>query len=170
MIKVVRQLGSHTMLNLKCSCGACSAVKWEQLKGHHTTYKPAGRSHPDFALPNPLGAMAGQVLVDDVLCAEALIGIGSGMVGNGVDGLGHVAVWLGLPHEDLAPSCSDELNKVVLWMVFEDSSQIEVASIEQLWQQLFSVAPASLWPRRDLVLLFLLPPPALQTCLHPFKF
>ena len=48
--------------------------------------------------------------------------------------LSHVTVWLGLSNEDLAPTGSDKLNKVVLWMVFEGSPQIEVTSIKQLWQ------------------------------------
>lgn len=111
-----------------------SAVKREQLKGHHTINKPAGRSHPDFALPNPLWAMIRQIFVDDILCAEALIGIRSRVVCNCIDGLSHVTVWLGLSTKDLAPCCSDKLNKVVLWMVFEGSRKIEVASIKQLWQ------------------------------------
>ena len=38
-----------------------SVVKRDQLKGHHTIYKPAGRSHPDFALLNPFWAMIRQV-------------------------------------------------------------------------------------------------------------
>ena len=109
-------------------------AKREQFKGHHTIYKPAGRSHPDFALPDPLRAMSRQILVDDILCAEALIGIWAGVVRDCVDGLSHVTVGFGLPVEDLAPSCSDELNEVVLRMVLEDSSQIEVAPIKQLWQ------------------------------------
>ena len=49
---------------------ASSVVKREQLRGHRTIYKPAGRSHPDFALPNPFWAMIRQVLIDDILCAE----------------------------------------------------------------------------------------------------
>ena len=40
---------------------ASSVVKRDQLKGHHTIYKPAGRSHPDFALLNPFWAMIRQV-------------------------------------------------------------------------------------------------------------
>ena len=52
-----------------------SVVKREQLKGHHTIYKPAGRSFPDFVLLNPFWAMIRQVLIDDILCAEALIRI-----------------------------------------------------------------------------------------------
>lgn len=111
-----------------------SAVKRKQLKGHHTIYKPAGRSHPHFALPHPLWAMIRQILIDDVLRAEALIGVSFRMVRDCIDGLSHVAVWLGLSAEDLAPSCSDKLNKVVLWMVFEGSTKIEVAAIKQLWQ------------------------------------
>ena len=58
---------------------ASSVVKREQLKGHHTIYKPAGRSHPDFALPNPFWAMIRQVLIDDILCAEARIRISFGI-------------------------------------------------------------------------------------------
>lgn len=112
----------------------CSVVKREQLKRHHTIYKPAGRGHPDFALTNPLWAVTGHILVDDVLRAEALVGIGFGVVGHRVDGLSHITVRLGLPPEDLAPSCSDELNEVFLGVVFEDSPKIEVASIKQLWQ------------------------------------
>lgn len=110
------------------------AVKREQLKGHHTIYKPAGRSHPDFALPHPLWAMVRQILIDDILRAEALIGVSFRMVRDSIDGLSHVAVRLGLSTENLAPSCSDKLNKVVLWMVFEGSPKIEVAAIKQLWQ------------------------------------
>lgn len=78
--------------------------------------------------------MTGHILVDDVLRAEALVRIGFGVVGDCVDGLSHITVGLGLSSEDLAPSCSDELNKVVLGMVFEDSLKVEVASIKQLWQ------------------------------------
>lgn len=109
-------------------------VKGEQLKGHHRIYEPARRSHPHLALPDPLWAMTRQILVDDVLCAEALIGVWVGMVRDCVDGLSDVTVGFGLPVEDLAPGCSDELNEVVLWMVFEDSSKIEVASIKQFRQ------------------------------------
>ena len=105
---------------------ASSVVKREQLKGHHTIYKPAGRSHPDFALPNPFWAIIRQVLIDDILCAEALIRIRFGMVRNCIDGLSHITVWLGLSKEDLAPTSSDKPNKVVLWMVFEGSPKIEV--------------------------------------------
>ena len=93
---------------------ASSFVKREQLKGLHTIYKPAGRSHSDFALPNPLWAMIRQVLIDDTLCAEALIRIRFGMVRDCIDGLSHITVWLGLSNEDLAPTSSDKLNKVVL--------------------------------------------------------
>lgn len=78
--------------------------------------------------------MIRQVLIDDILCTEALIRIWLGMVRDCINGLSHVTVWLGLSTEDLAPSCGDELNKVVLWMVFEGSPKIEVASIKQLWQ------------------------------------
>lgn len=78
--------------------------------------------------------MIRQILIDDILRAEALIRIGFGMVRDCIDGLSHVTVWLGLSAEDLAPSCSHKLNKVVLWMVFEGSPKIEVASIKQLWQ------------------------------------
>ena len=73
-MKTVQSLGYH-------HC-ASSVVKREQLEGHHTIYKPAGRSHPDFALPNPFWAMIRQVLIDDILCAEALIRIRFGMVHN----------------------------------------------------------------------------------------
>ena len=52
---------------------ASSVVKRGQLKGHHTLYKPAGRSRADLALPNPFWAMIRQVLIDDILCAEVLI-------------------------------------------------------------------------------------------------
>ena len=113
---------------------ASSVVTREQLKEHRTIYKPAGRSHPDIALPNPFWAMIRQVLIDDILCAEALIRTKFGMVCDCIDGLSHVTVWLGLSNEDLAPTGSDKLNKVVLWMVFEGSPQIEVTSIKQLWQ------------------------------------
>ena len=104
---------------------ASSVVKREQLKGHHTIYKPAGRSHPDFALLNPFWVMIRQVLIDDILCAEALIRIRFGMVRDCIDGLSHITVWLGLSNEDLAPTGSDKLNKVVLWMVFEGSPKIQ---------------------------------------------
>ena len=146
-MKTVQSLGYH-------HC-ASSVVKREQLEGHHTIYKPAGRSHPDFALPNPFWAMIRQVLIDGILCAEALIRIRFGMVRNCIDGLSHITVWLGLSNEDLAPTGSDKLNKVVLWMVFEGSPQIEVTSIKQLWQQLFSVEPAFLWSFRNFILSFL---------------
>ena len=76
--------------------------------------------------------MIRQVLIDDILCAEALIKIRFGMVHNCVDGLSHVTVWLGLSNEDLAPTGSDKLNKGVLWMVFEGSPKIDVTSIKQL--------------------------------------
>ena len=69
-----------------------SVVKREQLKGHHTIYKPAGGSHPDFALLNPFWAMIRKVLIDDILCAEALIRIRFGMVRDCIDGLSHVTV------------------------------------------------------------------------------
>ena len=111
---------------------ASSVVKREQLKGHHTIYKPAGRSHPDFALPNPFWAMIRQVLIDGILCAEALIRIRFGMVCNCIDGLSHITVWVGLSNKDLAPTGSDKLNKGVLWMVFEGSPKIDVTSIKQL--------------------------------------
>ena len=80
----------------------------------------AGRSHPGFALPNPFWAMIRQVLIDDILCAEVLIRISFGMVRDCIDGLSHVTVWLGLSNKDLAPTGSDKLNKVVLWMVTKD--------------------------------------------------
>ena len=111
---------------------ASSVVKREQLEGHHTIYKPAGRSHPDFAQLKPFWAMIRQVLIDDILCAEALIRIRFGMVRNCIDGLSHITVWLGLSNEDLAPTGSDKLNKGVLWMVFEGSPKIDVTSIKQL--------------------------------------
>ena len=85
-----------------------SVVKREQLKGHHTIYKPAGGSHPDFALLNPFWAMIRQVLTDAILCAEALIRIRFGMVCDCIDGLSHVTVWLGLSNEDLAPTGSSK--------------------------------------------------------------
>ena len=66
------------------------------------------------------------VLIDDVLCAEALIRIRFGTVRDCIDGLSHITVWLGLSNEDLAPTGSDKLNKIVLWMVFEGSPKIEV--------------------------------------------
>ena len=113
---------------------ASSVVKREQLKGHHTLYKPAGRSRPDLTLLNAFWVMIRQVLTGDMLCAEALIRIRFGMVRDCIDGLSHVTVWLGLSNEDLAPTGSDKLNKVVLWMVFEGSPQIEVTSIKQLRQ------------------------------------
>ena len=113
---------------------ASSVVKREQLKGHHTIYKPVGKSHSDFALPNPFWAMIRQVLIDDILCAEVLIRISFGMVRDCIDGLSHVTVWLGLSNDNLTPTSSDKLNKVVLWMVFEGSPKIEVTSIKQLWQ------------------------------------
>ena len=103
-----------------------SVVKREQLKGHHTISKPAGRSHPDFAQLKPFWAMIRQVLIDDILCAEALIRIRFGTVRDCIDGLSHITVWLGLSKEDLAPTGSDKPNKVVLWMVFEGSPKIEV--------------------------------------------
>ena len=77
------------------------------------------------------------------------------MVRDCIDGLCHVTVWLGLSNEDLAPTGSNKLNKVVLWMVFEGSPKIEVTSIKQLWQQLFSVDPAFLWSFRNFILFFL---------------
>ena len=83
---------------------ASSVVKREQLEGHHTISKPAGRSHPDFALPNPFWAMIRQVLIDGILCAEALIRIRFGMVCDCIDGLSQVTVWLGIFNEDLAPT------------------------------------------------------------------
>ena len=126
-----------------------SVVKREQLKGHHTIYKPAGRSHPDFALPNRFWAMIRQVLIDDILCAEALIRTKFGMVCDCIDGLSHVTVWLGLSNEDVGPTGCDKLKKVVLWIVFEGSPKIEVTSIKPLWQQLFSVEPAFLWSFRN---------------------
>ena len=134
---------------------ASSVVKREQLKGHHTIYKPVGKSHSDFALPNPFWAMIRQVLIDDILCAEVLIRISFGMVRDCIDGLSHVTVWLGLSNDNLTPTSSDKLNKVVLWMVFEGSPKIEVTSIKQLWQQLFSVDPAFLWSFRNFILFFL---------------
>lgn len=78
--------------------------------------------------------MIRQILIDDILCAEALIRVGFGMVRDCIDGLSNITVWLGLPTEDLPPSCSDKFSKVVLWMVFEGSPKVEVASIKQLWQ------------------------------------
>lgn len=129
-----QRLGSHKLpkFNFKHSCRV-RAVNRKQLKGHHTVYKPAGWSHPDFALPDPFRAIIRGVFIDDVLRAEALIRIRLGMVSNGVDGLRHIAVWLGSPTENLPPCCSDKLNKVVLWKAFEGSSKIEVASIKQFW-------------------------------------
>jgi hypothetical protein len=85
-------------------------------------------------LPNPFWAIIGQILVDDILCAEVLIRLGLGVVRNCVDGLSHVTIWLGLSVEDLAPCCNDKLHKVVLWMMYESSPKIEVATIKQLWQ------------------------------------
>ena len=49
LMKTVQSLGYHTVVS--------SVVKREQLKGHHTIYKLAGRSHPDFALPNTFWVM-----------------------------------------------------------------------------------------------------------------
>lgn len=72
--------------------------------------------------------------MDDILGAEVLIRIRSGMVSDGIDGLRHITVRLGLSTENLAPSCIDELNKMVLRVVFVDSPKIEVASIKQLRQ------------------------------------
>ena len=93
---------------------ASSVVKREQLKGHHKIYKPAGRSHPDFALLNSFWVMIRQVLIDDILCAGALIRISFGMVRDYIDGLSHITVWLRLSNKDLAPTGSNKLNKVVL--------------------------------------------------------
>lgn len=127
-------LGSLTKIAVKGSSGVLFVVKREQLKGHHTIDNPAGRSHPDFAPPNPLWEMIRQILIDDILCAEALIRIWFGVVRDCIDGLSHVTVWFGLSTEDLAPSCSDKLNKIILRMVFEGSPKKEVTSIKQLWQ------------------------------------
>lgn len=156
MINTAQWLGSLTKFAVKGSSGVLFVVKREQLKGHHTIDNPAGRSHPDFAPPNPLWEMIRQILIDDILCAEALIRIWFGVVRDCIDGLSHVTVWFGLSTEDLAPSCSGKLNKVILRMVFEVSPKKEVTSIKQLWQQLFSVEPASLWSFRNFILFFLL--------------
>ena len=89
----------HSAITKVSHCES-SVFKREQLKGHHTIYKPAGRSHPDFALPNPFWAMISQVLIDDTLCAEVLIRIRFGMVCDCIDGLSHVTVWLGLTDKE----------------------------------------------------------------------
>lgn len=47
--------------------------------------------------------MIRQVLIDDILCAEALIRIRFGMVCDCIDGLSQITVWLGIFNEDLAP-------------------------------------------------------------------
>ena len=52
----------------------------------------------------PLYEVIRQVLIDDILCAEALIRLRCGMVRDCIDGLSHVTVWLGLSNEDLAPT------------------------------------------------------------------
>ena len=119
-LPVCKNVADENSAITKVSHCESSVFKREQLKGHHTIYKPAGRSHPDFALPNPFWAMISQVLIDDTLCAEVLIRIRFGMVCDCNDGLSHVTVWLGLSNKDLAPTGSDKLNKVVLWMVTKD--------------------------------------------------
>lgn len=75
-----------------------------------------------------------QILIDNVLRTEALIRVRLGMVCNRVDGLSHVTVWLGLSAEDSASCCSNELQEVFFWMMFEVPPQKEVASIEQFGQ------------------------------------
>ena len=81
-LPVCKNVADENSAITKVSHCESSVFKREQLKGHHTIYKPAGRSHPDFALPNPFWAMIRQVLIDDTLCAEVLIRIRFGMVCN----------------------------------------------------------------------------------------
>ena len=53
------------------------------------------------------------------------------MVGGGAQGLGDVAVWLGLPAQDLTPSLPDELQQVALVRTLEGAQQEEEAAVEQ---------------------------------------
>ena len=67
ILPICKKVTNENSAIARLSHCASSVVKTEQLKGHHTIYKPAGRSHPDFALPNPFWAMIRQVLIDDIL-------------------------------------------------------------------------------------------------------
>lgn len=106
----------------------------QELKWHHTVYKPAGGGHPDFALTNFLWLEFRRHIIDYILSAKSLVRSRFCMVSHRVDCLRHVTVWFWLPNQNLSSCCFDQLHKITFLVTVERSQKIEVASIKQLRQ------------------------------------
>lgn len=112
----------------------CYSFYRQELKWHHTVYKPAGGGHPDFALTNFLWLEFRRHIIDYILSAKSLVRSRFCMVCHCVDCLCHITVWFWLPNQNLSSCCFDQFHKITLLMMVERSQEIEVAPIKQLRQ------------------------------------
>lgn len=122
----------------KSLSGGLRVRHWKEGEGSDAVDEPRGRRPPHLPLPHtctccrrPAAAAAASGIEDDVLSAERLVRARLGVVGGGVEGLGHVAVGFGLPGQQLAATGLQQPEQLGPGRLLEGAVQEEETAVEE---------------------------------------
>lgn len=106
----------------------------KEAEGFDAVYDPGGGSRPHLTPPHHCWLVRALRVKDDVLGAEGLVGARLCVVGGCTQGLGHIAVGLGLSAQELTSSISEQLGELVFGRCFKGAEEEEETAVEERWE------------------------------------